>query len=44
VSKGATLSAGMERGILWQAVIHGVFLVSMIMFAWGERLQRHDAH
>lgn len=33
-----------ERIILWQAIIHGVFLLSMILFAWGERMQRHPAH
>ena len=34
------LTPAHERVILWQAVIHGVFLVSMILFAWGERMQR----
>jgi len=32
------------RVILWQSVIHGVFLASMILFAWSERIQRHDKH
>ncbi len=32
------------RIVLWQSVIHGVFLASMILFAWSERMQRHDAH
>jgi uncharacterized membrane protein YqhA len=29
---------------MWQAIIHGVFLLSMILFAWGEKMQRHDDH
>ncbi len=32
------------RVIFWQSVIHGVFLASMILFAWSERIQRHDKH
>jgi uncharacterized membrane protein YqhA len=32
------------RVILWQSVIHGVFLASMMLFAWSERIQRHDRH
>ena len=38
------MSANHEKVILWQAIIHGVFLVSMILFAWGERMQRHGDH
>jgi len=34
----------MEKAIVWQAILHGIFLVSMILFAWGERLQRHGDH
>jgi uncharacterized protein (TIGR00645 family) len=37
------MTANHEKVILWQAVIHGVFLLSMILFAWGERMQRHPA-
>lgn len=44
VSSGTAMSAGLEKVVLWQAVIHGVFLVSMILFAWGERMQRHESH
>jgi uncharacterized protein (TIGR00645 family) len=36
------MSAAHEKVILWQAIIHGVFLLSMILFAWGEKMQRHD--
>jgi uncharacterized membrane protein YqhA len=32
------------RVILWQSIIHGVFLASMILFAWSERIQRHEKH
>jgi uncharacterized protein (TIGR00645 family) len=38
------LTPAHERVMLWQAIIHGVFLASMMLFAWGERLQRHDDH
>jgi uncharacterized protein (TIGR00645 family) len=38
------MTAAHEKVILWQAIIHGVFLASMILFAWGEKLQRHDDH
>ena len=38
------MSANHEKVILWQAIIHGVFLLSMILFAWGERMQRHEGH
>jgi uncharacterized protein (TIGR00645 family) len=38
------MSANHEKVILWQAIIHGVFLASMILFAWGEKMQRHDGH
>ncbi|MEY4402413.1 MAG: hypothetical protein RIR91_448 [Verrucomicrobiota bacterium] len=38
------MSANHEKVILWQAIIHGVFLLSMILFAWGEKMQRHDDH
>lgn len=37
------LTAAHEKVILWQAIIHGVFLASMILFAWGEKMQRHPA-
>lgn len=39
-----SMTAGQETVVFWQAVIHGVFLASMILFAWGEKLQRHDDH
>ena len=32
------------RIVLWQSIIHGVFLASMMLFAWSERIQRHDEH
>jgi uncharacterized protein (TIGR00645 family) len=38
------LTPAHEKVILWQAIIHGVFLASMILFAWGEKMQRHDDH
>ena len=38
------LTLAHEKVIFWQAVIHGVFLGSMILFAWGEKMQRHDNH
>lgn len=38
------LTPAHEKVILWQAIIHGVFLLSMILFAWGERMQRHPEH
>jgi uncharacterized protein (TIGR00645 family) len=38
------MTANHEKVILWQAIIHGVFLLSMILFAWGEKMQRHDDH
>jgi len=38
------LTPAHEKVILWQSIIHGVFLASMILFAWGEKMQRHDAH
>jgi uncharacterized protein (TIGR00645 family) len=38
------VTASHEKVILWQAIIHGVFLLSMILFAWGERMQRHGDH
>ena len=41
---GEPMTAGDEKVILWQAIIHGVFLLSMILFAWGEKMQRHDNH
>jgi uncharacterized protein (TIGR00645 family) len=41
---GEAMTAGDEKVILWQAIIHGVFLASMILFAWGEKMQRHDNH
>ncbi|MEN9652677.1 MAG: hypothetical protein RL303_397 [Verrucomicrobiota bacterium] len=44
VTVSSPMTAGMEKAIVWQAILHGIFLVSMILFAWGERLQRHDAH
>jgi hypothetical protein len=34
----------MEKVVLWQAIIHGVFLGSMILFAWGEKMQRVEGH
>ena len=37
------MSAGQEKVIFWQAIIHGVFLASMILFAWGEKMQRHPS-
>ncbi len=44
VAAGTAMSANHEKAVLWQAIIHGVFLASMLFFAWGERLQRHQAH
>ena len=44
VGTGASMSANHEKVILWQAIIHGVFLASMILFAWGEKMQRHEDH
>ena len=44
VAAGAAMSANQEKVVLWQAIIHGVFLASMLFFAWGERLQRDVAH
>jgi uncharacterized protein (TIGR00645 family) len=38
------LTPAHEKVIMWQAIIHGVFLASMILFAWGEKMQRHDDH
>ncbi|MFM9000928.1 MAG: TIGR00645 family protein [Opitutia bacterium] len=38
------MSANQEKVIFWQAVIHGVFLASMILFAYSERMQRHEGH
>jgi uncharacterized protein (TIGR00645 family) len=43
-SNGAVMSAGLEKAIFWQAIIHGVFLASMILFAWGEKMQRTEGH
>ena len=43
VGTAAAISANQEKVILWQAIIHGVFLASMILFAWGERMQRHES-
>jgi uncharacterized protein (TIGR00645 family) len=39
-----TLTDNEVRIVLWQSVIHGVFLASMLLFAWSERIQRHDRH
>ena len=44
VGTGAAMSANHEKVILWQAIIHGVFLASMILFAWGEKMQRVEGH
>ena len=44
VGSGAAMSANHEKVILWQAIIHGVFLASMILFAWGEKMQRTEGH
>ena len=44
VGATAAMSANQEKVILWQAIIHGVFLASMILFAWGEKMQRNEAH
>ena len=44
VGTGAAMSANHEKVILWQAIIHGVFLASMILFAWGEKMQRTEGH
>ncbi len=44
VGTTAAMSANQEKVILWQAIIHGVFLASMILFAWGEKMQRTEAH
>ena len=44
VGTGAAMSPNHEKVILWQAIIHGVFLASMILFAWGEKMQRTEGH
>ena len=44
VGSDAAMSANHEKVILWQAIIHGVFLASMILFAWGEKMQRVEGH
>ena len=44
VGTDAAMSANHEKVILWQAIIHGVFLASMILFAWGEKMQRVEGH
>lgn len=44
VASGVAMSANQEKVILWQSIIHGVFLASMILFAWGERMQRAEPH
>ncbi|MFM2382898.1 MAG: hypothetical protein RL515_885 [Verrucomicrobiota bacterium] len=44
VGTGAAMSPNHEKVILWQAIIHGVFLASMILFAWGEKIQRTEGH
>ncbi len=44
VVEGTMISANAEKAVLWQAIIHGVFLVSMILFAWGEKIQRTEGH
>ena len=44
VGTGAAMTANHEKVILWQAIIHGVFLASMILFAWGEKMQRVEGH
>ncbi|NBV48487.1 MAG: TIGR00645 family protein [Verrucomicrobia bacterium] len=44
VVEGTMISANAEKAVLWQAIIHGVFLVSMILFAWGEKIQRSEGH
>jgi uncharacterized protein (TIGR00645 family) len=41
-SGSGPLTADHERVIMWQAIIHGVFLASMILFAYSERMQRHE--
>lgn len=43
-SATVTLTDNAVRVVLWQSVIHGVFLASMILFAWSERIQRHEKH
>lgn len=43
-SASVTLSDNAVRIVLWQSVIHGVFLASMILFAWSERIQRKPGH
>ena len=44
VVEGTMISANAEKAVLWQAIIHGVFLASMILFAWGEKIQRTEGH
>jgi uncharacterized protein (TIGR00645 family) len=39
-----TMTDNHARVIFWQSIIHGVFLASMILFAWSERIQRHEKH
>ncbi len=40
----APMSSTQEKVVFWQAIIHGVFLASMILFAYSERMQRHEDH
>lgn len=42
-SPDSVMTASQERVILWQTIIHGIFLLSMILFAWGEKMQRHPS-
>ena len=44
VGTGGAMTPSHEKIILWQAIIHGVFLGSMILFAWGEKMQRTEGH
>jgi uncharacterized protein (TIGR00645 family) len=43
-ASGVVLTDNHARVIFWQSIIHGVFLASMILFAWSERIQRHEKH
>lgn len=42
-SSTVTFTAQHEKIIFWQAIIHAIFLFSMMLFAWSEKIQRHPS-
>ena len=42
-SSTVTFTAQHEKIIFWQAIIHAIFLFSMMLFAWSEKIQRHSS-